>query len=341
MLVGFFLSSIGAWAFDTLRIDLKPHFQSYSDNTGFHPYEGNARIAYLSIQQCSSDAIEVRSKEPFSIFLNQRLTHRQVRFVKISRVELTHSIGEAGMLAIMTKNGVANLQCEGVSAVQENLFTPKPTATFGFIIVMGILLMSGIIALVRTNPAMTFEYFNMVKTFSLKRSDDVNLTVRLASLTNLFFFLLCSVAGGVLLFLFQKGKAIASIDFTNTAHDVGLLVVYIFIILITKGVWLRFFAALFDQRNFGLSQYYDYIKVLLMSFIFSLLILLLLVMLGVDWSSWINPLQYFIVIISVVFTVLIFLKLLGQGGFTVFHLFSYLCATELIPLIILLNIFFK
>jgi hypothetical protein len=32
---------------------------------------------------------------------------------------------------------------------------------------------------------------------------------------------------------------------------------------------------------------------------------------------------------------------MARGGFTVFHLFSYLCASEIIPLIILLNVYFS
>jgi hypothetical protein len=60
-----------------------------------------------------------------------------------------------------------------------------------------------------------------------------------------------------------------------------------------------------------------------------------------DWAAWLNVLSYFLIGMSLIFVVITFLKLLARGGFTVFHLFSYLCASEIVPLIVLLNIYFQ
>lgn len=340
ILLAFFLfTSFGAEAQDTLRIDLKPHCLRYTD--GFAPYSGNARVAYLPIQKCTGGALEINSEEYFHIFFNQRLERFQVREFRMAVPDLKRSVGESGTIAIVTTDGLNNVRCEMVMLNNENVLTRKPTSTSSFMIVMGVLLFASLILLARTNPALTFEYFNLGKTFSLKRADDMNLGMRLTSLSNLFFFLLCSTMGGVLLFLLRQAGGITEISFAKAALGVGGLIILIFALLILKVLWLRLFATLFDESVFGLSQFHDYLKILLASFSFGLLMLLLLVMLGLDWTTWIVPLRYFIVITSVIFVLLIFLKLLAQGGFTVFHLFSYLCVSELIPLIILLNIFFK
>jgi hypothetical protein len=330
--------SFYAVALDTLRIDLKPVCFKYDGV--FTPYDDNARVAYLPVQKCTGDAIEISSENFFSIFLNQRLAHFQVKDFKMTVVDLKRAAGETGMIAIVTTDGLGKVDCETLMVASENPLQHKPTSTSSFMIVVGIILFGSLILLARTNPGLTIEYFNLSKTFNLKRADDMNLGMRLTSLSNLFFFLLCSTAGGILFFLLRNGDTVPEIRFYEAMLRAGWLIILIFMLLILKVLWLRLFAALFGQAGFGLSQFHDYLKILLASFNFSLLILLFLVMIGVDWSSWIAPLQYFIVITSVIFVALIFLKLLVQGGFTVFHLFSYLCVSELIPLIILLNIFF-
>jgi hypothetical protein len=60
----------------------------------------------------------------------------------------------------------------------------------------------------------------------------------------------------------------------------------------------------------------------------------------IDTAFWRSS---FIILISAmmgVYLVITFLRLINRGGFTVFHLFSYLCVSEIFPMLLLLKIYY-
>ena len=115
----------------------------------------------------------------------------------------------------------------------------------------------------------------------------------------------------------------------------------VFGVLMAKIFLLGLLAGIFKLTDFGPAQFHNYVRLLLVSFIFCSTFLLILVMFDLQFSAWFSRLSYCIVGMSIVFVGITFLKLMARGGFTVFHLFSYLCASEIIPLIILLNVYFS
>jgi hypothetical protein len=175
----------------------------------------------------------------------------------------------------------------------------------------------------------------------VRSAEDSALTIRITSTNNVFFYLFCSALVAVNLFVLHSGERLLSMTFGAVMIKILQLTVLVFLVLVIKIVLINSLAALFRLTDFGPAQFYNYVRLLLISFIFCSGILIFLVMINADWEAWRDALRYFIVGMSLIFVGITFLKLLARGGFTVFHLFSYLCASEIVPFIILLNIYFS
>lgn len=334
----FMLLPFQGWAMDTLRVDLKPAWLQHTE-TGFIPWQDEVRVVYLPVQACEGFGLEITSVNPFDVLLNNRLTQLQTKEFRISTEALKKIAGETGMVAIFSNDGFDNMKCLSAVTSKGDPLEMKASNMSSFMIVAGIFLCTIFILLLRTQPALTFDYFNMAKVFSLRPSDETQ-SIRLTSVNNLYFYVFCSALVAVVLVAFKHGADLTELSFAQACKQTALLVALLFGLFMAKALWIRILGSLFNLTDFGPGQFQDYVKIWLISFSGCALLLIVLVMTGANWLDWINPLSYFIVALLNVFVGITFLKLMSRGGFTAFHLFSYLCSAEIVPLIILFSIYF-
>src|SRR5690606_18279278 len=104
--------------------------------------------------------------------------------------------------------------------------------------------------------------------------------------------------------------------------------------LLSKALIIFSLTRLFDMRGMTRFHFFNWIRLLLVAIGAATVVLFMYYISHGD-----DP-GYYVVFLSVVIAVLVawivvaFFKLSGRTGHSIFHLFSYLCATEIIPLII-------
>ncbi|MCX6128154.1 MAG: DUF4271 domain-containing protein [Proteobacteria bacterium] len=335
----FVLVLIGIHAFgsDSIQVDLKKSWLMM-DEGKLVPHSGEGRVAHVKLSELGSGVIQISSRQHFNVFVNNRLVASRTSQFKMP---VGKTVGGQGLLTVFSNYGVDQLSLSFISPGQQDLFSRKPNSVSSALILFSILLAAGLIVLIRTNGSAAMEYFNFIKLFSLRGTEDSAQIMRITSANNIFYYLFCSALLAVNLYVLYKGNTLLGLSFGTVMMGILKLMALVFGVLMAKISLLGLLAGIFKLTDFGPSQFHNYVRLLLVSFIFCSAFLLILVMVDADFSAWFTRLSYFIVGMSIVFVGITFLKLMARGGFTVFHLFSYLCASEIIPLIILLNVYFS
>jgi hypothetical protein len=331
VLMGFYASGL-----DSVQVDLKKSWLML-ENGKFAPHSGEGRVAYVNLSELNPGVILISGRQNFDVFVNNRLVGNETKRFKMP---ISKTFGPR-VLSIFSGNGVDQLSLSFISLAEQDFFGRKPDSVSSALIFLCILLTVALILLIRTSGSSALEYFNLIKLFSLRGTEDSAQIIRITSANNIFYYLFCSALLAVNLYVLYEGNTLLSLSFVAVMVGVLKLMALVFAVLIGKVFLLSSLASIFKLTDFGPAQFHNYVRLLLVSFIFCSAILLILVMLDADFSAWFSRLSYFIVGMSIVFVGITFLKLMARGGFTVFHLFSYLCASEIIPLIILLNVYFS
>jgi hypothetical protein len=304
----------------------------------FVPHSGEGRVAYVNLSELNAGVILISGRQNFDVFVNNRLVGSKTKHFKMP---VSKTFGARGVLSVFSDNGVDHLSLGFISPAEQDFFGRKPNSVSSALILLALLLTANLTLLIRTNGPAAMEYFNLIKLFSLRGTEDSALTMRITSANNVFYYLFCSALIAVNLYVLYNGNALLGLSFGAVLIGVLKLLALVFGVLMAKIFLVSLLAGIFKLTDFGLAQFHNYVRLLLISFIFCSALLLILVMFDADYSAWFSRLSYFIVGMSIVFVGITFLKLMARGGFTVFHLFSYLCASEIIPLIILLNVYFS
>jgi hypothetical protein len=114
----------------------------------------------------------------------------------------------------------------------------------------------------------------------------------------------------------------------------------LFIGLFLKLIFLYAFSFLFEFGELLTLQFLNFIRLI---FFVSMLIVLLLIMyliFEVRSSSAYSALIDLLVVVMLLWLPLVFFKLLGRASNKMFHLFSYLCPSEIFPVLVLIKVLF-
>jgi len=111
--------------------------------------------------------------------------------------------------------------------------------------------------------------------------------------------------------------------------------VVVFAVLMFKLLLIFIFSQLFGLRDTVRFQFFHFVRLLFISGVGLGVILVLYFIFKTSSTSAFASLLLIASIFIIISVGILFLKLLGRTGLPVFHLFSYLCASEIIPLIIL------
>ena len=118
-----------------------------------------------------------------------------------------------------------------------------------------------------------------------------------------------------------------------------VLVLLLFVIAFSKYFLVQSFTRLFNFKKALRIHFYNHIRISMVILIVLLIIevILIFVLHEVTLFNWLTNLMIILLLIK---SLLISLKLINISSYRMFHLFSYLCTTELIPTIILVKITF-
>lgn len=198
----------------------------------------------------------------------------------------------------------------------------------------------------RTLKSVFFDYFSFGNAFSIRPKTEAIFGVGIFSSTNIMMIFLYSVCMGfsitVLLdlltdFLKDWFGSKSSIQMIQAAFILSLISA---VMMFAKYFLLHALSGIFKLRRFLSNQYFDYLRLTL--FITSVVFLLAVFSVSTD-GFYLKEFPGFFLTLLVLLLLLrplfIYLKLNKFSSYKNLHLFSYLCGTEIIPLIIIIKFF--
>lgn len=231
--------------------------------------------------------------------------------------------------------------------VQELRLREKPYF-LNFTILVCIILLLVFVLLVRSNAKVLFDYFNFLKLITLQERDEGIAAGRLGSSINLMIYLFVGMWLAfitLVIFHYTKQHWIASRIFSFTTVGEGFLKWLWLSALMVGALFLKILLAsigtgLFKFREGYTIQVLNFFRHIVLTVILFSSVLIFYFMSGVSQPQYYNFLIGFLGWLLVAWVLLIFLKLMSKAPFSGFHLFSYLCATEIFPLVIFFEILF-
>lgn len=223
-----------------------------------------------------------------------------------------------------------------------------PTFFRDYGILAGAILVIFFLLLFRTNPQLTLDYFSFAKIFSASERNEMLLASRITSSVNLLFYLFSALLTGFLLSaifysagpFFHAARPLQITSLGSAFLVWAKLSVFIFILLASKLILVLVFSTLFNFRETVSFQFFNFLRFVLFTGVTLAILSLLFFIFRVDAPIFYERLVVLGLILLIVGSVFVLVKLLGKSRFSFFHLFSYLCVSEFIPLVIIIKIFF-
>ncbi len=359
VLLGSFFS-MGASTAPTLKIDLRNEWLMYSDGA-YQPIATGSgfgeKVVYIEIDLLKNpnSFLQVTSSNSFSIFVNGALSMHESKEAYLSLDSIRDEMGRPSILVAIFQGEGAYEQSLKTFLVKQHqevgsdpIIERAPTYFRDFVVIGVIVILLFLILIVGQNPKLAGDYFSIRKLVGVPGSQDSLGDSRTTSSSNILFQSFCSVLGGFLLtILFTSLKdryAIATIFIHNTFLESILIWMVLSAIILacffTKQLIIYLFAYLFGIKELAVAHYFNLVRLLFWVLGLSAAGISIYLIMHGDKVVVFEKIYFLLGWILGFWVVLIFFKLSRRVGFSMFHLFSYLCATEIIPLIITIKVLY-
>jgi hypothetical protein len=337
--------------------DLRPDWRAHTTN-GYEPLSSTSDkldAVYFEIEasRFPGHHLSVEDSAPFSLFVNGKLIYAGKSHI-FDLDSLSKRYSPHLWIGIYTPGGLAQMSTTIVYA--DNLPAPsqvtalarKPTFFRNFVVIAVSVLLIFWLTLLRTNPQLTLDYFSFAKIFSVQERNENLLASRITSSVNFLFYLFCALLTGFLLCAvfyfagsFFQVSRFMEITSLGDAFSFWLrLSFYILLLLTAKLIVVLIFSSLFNFRETVSFQFFNFLRFTLFTAVSMALLSLVYFVLQGGQPFFYRQLIVLALALMSAGSVMVFIKLLARAPFSFFHLFSYLCISEIIPLVIIIKIFF-
>lgn len=295
----------------------------------------------------------IKNTEEVNLFVNGKLISNGKK-ITLSIDSLSRLYSSKLFFGVYSEKEVHLLTTQIISSnssleLNSQEISPRaPTFFRDYAIIVSSALLIFLLVLFKTNPQLTLDYFSFTKIFSVQERNENLLVSRITSSANLLFYLFCALLTGFLLsavfyfagsfFLVAKSIEIQSL---GQSFLIWLrLSLFILLLLTSKLIIVLFFSLVFKFRETVSFQFFNFLR-----FVLFTAVVMMLLSLGYFIFKGEQPVFYErLIILALVLlsagSIMVLIKLLARADFSFFHLFSYLCVSEIIPLVIIIKIFF-
>lgn len=337
--------------------DLKQDWLVY-EHDQYTPYtgDGNTNTIYLRIdsREHSNDFIRIRSSESFNVMVNglvcgsgnhfqfpidslAKAHNTTILLFAINQDDLHARSIHTKMLGLSEKNEV------------DHAIAKRDMSSFrDFAISAALLLIVMLLVIIRLNPKLAGDYLSVTRIFSLREGEDAQMYSRIANSTNILFYVYCSLLIGYYLIvvfhfvsdLFPIALAFEAESFSGMILQWLKLSSMILSLLFVKIILVFGLSYLFGIGEIPGIHFFNWIRVLVVFFgLLSIVLFIYFIWHGHSHETHTIFLKLLGWIVGG-WMILIFFKLSRRANASMFHLFSYICATELIPLLITIKVLF-
>jgi hypothetical protein len=338
--------------------DLRSEWLRFDQGT-YRPLAGqptkDLHTVYFFVKASSfkGQYLSIKSTEDWNLFVNGMLIQSgRSRQLSIDSLALAYS--DEMFFGVNSPAAIGLLQTEVVAPLHAAITSTaesaerRPTFFRDYGILACAILSIFLLILFRTSPQLAVDYFSFAKIFSVQERNETQLASRITSSANLLFYLFCALLTGFFLSAvfyfsgshFQVAKSI-DISSLSTAFVAWLkLSFFILLLLASKLIIVLLFSSLFNFRETISFQFFNFLRFVLFTGVcMGMATLIYFMFRGVQTIFFEKVMVWALVLLSVG-SVMVLIKLLARAPFSFLHLFSYLCASEIIPLVVIIKIFF-
>lgn len=342
----------------TESVDLRPHWLGF-DGKHYVPYDsldtGGDYPVTLNLDvhafPAGASLRVAGGGKKVSLFVDNAYTGISGMTVTLTRDSLLALSSVPGrLITIYPEGSVRSLRTTLLVPVKhqtaDSAFSPRPVDTFSNFVVVGALVILLMLVMARQlNERLLHDYLSLRQLLMRRESDEVEQFSRIRGSTNLIFYILSAMIVSYLLTIAlhfsggsDGGVAISSGGFAWASRL--WLEITAAVLLVFFGKWVIVFSMslLFNISEIIRNYFFNWMRILLLV-VLPLLVLVLLVYFLRDDAPFDMHYGYAFIFLSAAWIIIIFYKLRWRVRFSLFHLISYICVTELIPLLILSRIF--
>lgn len=335
-----------------VKSDLKKEWLIYSAG-GFSAFNGEAvRAIYFAIDpsKFTGDYLVLTSKKPFAVFLNNKLVVDREDDVRLPVDSLAQQAGtsllfvaiyqEPHIRSDMVTQLVSEMKIPGAETTETVVWLDS--GLHDFLIAAALFLFLFLLIIFRYNPKLVSDYFALTTFFSFRESDDHPMFNRMWNTTNMLAYLYAGLLISLSLVLMPVGisqRLSQPHQFSDWVLNWLLASAAVLFLLFSKAFFILMFSVLFNIKELAGFQFFNFVRYILL--LFGLLIVMMLVQFFITGSHSVNtPIAVEVVhLLLLGWIVLLFFKLVNKAGHSVIHLFLYICATEIIPFLILIKVY--
>jgi hypothetical protein len=328
--------------------DLQSHWKVLREGKFVDFDNGHEETIFLTINfdKSSGRYLEIQSQKEFYLFVNSCLVAKakHLMFQADSLKRMAH--GHA-FISVHQPGGIDQLTTKWMLYQEIGAYDnpERPSRSFNnFILLAVAMLVIFFTGLLQSNPQLTTDYLNFTKLFTFKRRDDSQFVLRITSSVNLLFYFFCSLLMSLALITAVHFSERMSLSFAATFAKVGgyfglwaIITLVIGAMLMLKLILASTTSLLFGWRDTAGFQFFNFIRGLVVALLLIGIISILAFSLSISVDYYFLVKCFFVMLATN--AILMFFKLLNRESAGTFHLFSYLCATEFLPLFILIKVF--
>jgi hypothetical protein len=329
-----------------------------SDGKDFFPFTETRKVSTIYFQISPTiykgDQLEIYGAHRFSIFINGILYKENLVRTKISIDSLSAGRSEFFLIAVHAYHPVdwKNITTQITSrqiiipASEEPLAVPRASTSFrDFVITAMLILFTVFVAVIRLNPQLSADYFSIKKIIISRESEDDHYA-RLTS-ANILFYAFASFILSLFLMIVDHFSPLSWVGHHQADGFFSFLLNWIFLgliivaFLLLKMMLLFLATLLFNIRDVAGFHFFSFMRITLLATGF------LVVMVSTYFIMQGQNINFYTISYTLIgwvlamWVVIIFFKLATRTSFTWFHLFSYICATEIIPFLLIINILYE
>lgn len=339
-------------------LDLQPSWLVHEDGKYIpHDLDAGTNTIYLKLEPAKFPGADLRiaSSRPYFLFVNGKLSgeYKGASSFSIDSLagrhlsnELLTCIYQQSINPRELKTTVAKLK----STLGEAAPPYRPSTHFkDFVIISGLTIIIFFLTISQINPKLASDYFSVEKIFSPREADDAQSNARLTSSNNIQFYIGCSLllAFYLIIILYHLPDAYAlplrfqADGFWSLVWQWIRLAFLILIVFMIKIVIVFMLTRLFNMRGLARVHFFNWVRLLLIVFGGATIIVFSYYILRGQNETVFVVFLSLIVATLIAWIFIVFMKLNGKTEHSMFHLFSYICATELIPLLITIKVLFQ
>ncbi len=318
-------------------------------------FSGNIIQFEIDKRDYADALLKIASPNEVSIFVNGSLREvfsGQV-FINLNEFKSTNDLIQIGIYAndinpyLLTTKAFkiveANKERISDGIVIKN---PRQSRAFtNFFVVATVVIFLFFAVLINLYPRTMAEYFKISRALSPRELDENLLKGRPLTGINMLFYALVSFVLSILVFslihlatIFPELNYFHPTAFWSFIFNWIQLAFIIFMGIILKLALIKYFTTLYAINSFVANHFFNFVRLNFL-FAFTLFIIVVFSFIGFSFLQSQTYLNYFMIMLFsfLPISLVIYLKLLSSTPFKNLHLFSYLCATELIPFVIILS----